>query len=234
MSDGVARSDSLLGGQYTEVQTDAEGRYDIGGLRPGTYRVSAGGAALLGFGGEATTGRLTRGGLRLAEEQWLQDVDFHLEAPGTLEVLVRDANGAPAPSATVFVRDGEGRISEAMSFHQTDGTGTCEYAGLAPGTYTALARLGSDASSESARSRCAPARPRASRSRWVKARSCGSVSLDEGEEVPAHVQVTDSAGRDVTALLGLADIQSLYSKGGFSPTEYRVGPLAPGKYKVHA
>ena len=189
----------------------------------------------MGFGDDTNTGRLTRGGLRLSEEQWMQDVDFHLEAPGTLEVLVRDANGSPAPSATVFVRDGEGRISEAMSFHQTDGSGTCEYAGLAPGSYTALARLGGDASSESA-----PISVRAGEtSRLEVTLGAGAIlwvrfKLEEGDEIPAHVQVTDSAGRDVTALLGLADIQSLYSKGGFSPTEYRVGPLAPGKYKVHA
>jgi hypothetical protein len=235
VSDGVARTDSLLGGQYTEVQTDAGGRYDIGGLRPGTYRVSAGGAALMDFGGDTTTGRQTRGDLHLGEEQWLQEIDFHLDAPGTLEVLVRDANGSPAPAATVFVRDGEGRISEAMSFHQTDGSGMCEYAGLAPGTYTALARLGSDASTESA-----PISVRTGETARVDVNlGAGAIlwvrfKLDEGDEVPAHVQVTDGAGRDVTGLLGMADIQALYSKGGFSPTEYRVGPLAPGKYKVHA
>ncbi len=233
--DGVARSDSLLGGQYTDLQTDADGRYDIGGLRAGTYRVSAGGASLMGFGADPSTGRLTRGGVRLGEEQWLQDLDFHLEAPGTLLVMVRDANGSPSPGATVFVRDGEGRISEAMSFHQTDGTGTCEYSGLAPGSYSALARLGGDASSESVQ-----VTVRAGESaRLEVSLGAGAIlwvrfKLDEGEEVPAHVQVTDSAGRDVTALLGMADIQSLYSKGGFSPSEYRVGPLAPGKYKVHA
>ncbi len=233
--DGVIRSDSLFGGQYTEIQTDGEGRYDVQGLRAGKYRVSAGGAAIMGFRGDPTTGRLTRGGLALAEEQWLQDVDFRLEAPGTLEVFVRDSAGAVAGGATIFVRDSDGRICEAMSFRQTDSGGRCVYSGLAPGRYTALARSGGDASAESesvevrtGESSRVELSLEPGAILWVRFR------LDDGGDVPAHVQITDSAGRDVTALLGIADIQALYQEGSFSPTEHRIGPLHPGKYKVHA
>ncbi len=38
----------------------------------------------------------------------------------------------------------------------------------------------------------------------------------------------------MTGLLGLADIQQLYSEGAFSSTEHRIGPVPPGKYKVRA
>jgi hypothetical protein len=233
--DGVARSDSLLGGQYSEITTEEDGRYDLPGLRAGVYRISAGGTSFMGLGAESTGGRLTRGGLRLDEKQWLQDIDFRLEAPGTLEVHVRNAGGAITQGATIFVRDGAGRIVEAIGFRQTDGTGTCMYSGLAPGEYSAIARLGQESSEESTVVRV---RPGASTRIdlqlgegaiiWVRFR------LDGGEEVPSHIEVKDSQGRDVTGLLGLADIQELYSEGSFSPNEHRIGPVPPGKYKVRA
>ena len=233
--DGVARSDSLLGGQYSELTTDADGRYDIPGLRPGVYRISAGGTSFLGMGNESPGGRLTLGGLRVEEKQWLQDVDFKLEAPGTLAVHVRDAAGAAAAGATVFVRDAEGRVVEAMSFRQTDGTGICSYTGLAPGEYTAIARRQQDSSEESQSVRVQSGQSTRLDLQlaegavlWVRFR------VEGGEEVPAHVEVLDKEGRDVTGLLGLSDIQQLYSEGEFTSTEHRIGPVPPGKYRVRA
>ena len=41
--DGGTRTDSMFGGQYSEVSSKEDGSFELLGLRPGTYRLSAGG-----------------------------------------------------------------------------------------------------------------------------------------------------------------------------------------------
>lgn len=233
--DGTARSDNLLGGQYAELMTGTDGTYDMNGLRPGTYRISAGGAPP--FTGEGTNrlGRVSVGGIALGEDQWKQGMDLSLPEPGSLEVTITDGQGTPLPGATLFVRDGGGRILEPLSMVASDGSGVAEYRGVAPGDYTLTARQGSLTSIETGVVRVKAGQ--ATRAALVL--EPGTVlwlSFTDSDRNPkaATVSVTDTDGREYSGMVGMADLQALYIEGEFSPAEHRLGPLPPGKYIVRA
>jgi len=230
---GGIRSDSMLGGQYAEIQTGADGKFDLPALRPGEYTVSAGGAALFNAGGEASLGRVTRD-FKVGENQWVEDANFTLSEPGSIEVSVTDAAGAPISGAYIFVRNSEGQITEPFSLAQTDGTGRFEQHGLAPGEYTVTSRKGELVSIESA-----PVPVRAgNRSKLATRIEEGSILWirirDKEGPRRATIRIVDSTDREWGGMFGMEDLQVLYLDGGFSPNEHRVGPLPPGKYRVYA
>lgn len=227
---------TMWGGQYHEGVTDAEGRYDVQMLRPGTYVVGAGGMTMGGiFGEEDTFGRQMRSGLHLSEGEWMKDVDFRLKKAGTLEVSVVDAGGSPAAEAAVFVREADGRLVDGFSMVTTKADGQARYPGLGPGTYTVSARKELLASIDSAR---------------VKVEEGGSAEVEValqpgtmlvvttvGEQsapVRASISVVDEDGREVGGMISLAEVMKLFGEGGLSSTEHRIGPLPQGRYKVKA
>ena len=218
-----------------ELATDAEGNYDLDGLRPGSYRLSAGGTTFFNQGGENAFGRVTRGGLRVEKDAWLSDIDLRLPTPGRLNVTVRDVAGEAVRNASVFVRDGEGRLSEAISFTMTDAMGQVELGGIAPGEYTVSARAEGLASHEEVPVRVTEGGVTEASLHldqgtvlWLRFRDA------DGEQVKAQVSVRDNDGNEVSSMLSMSDIQVLYMEGAFSPTEHRLGPLPPGKYEVTA
>lgn len=227
---------TMWGGQYHEGVTDAEGRYDIQTLRPGTYVIGAGGMTMGGvLGNEDAFGREMRSGVKLSEGEWMKDVDFRLKKSGALEVTVMDAAGGPAAEAAVFVREANGKLVDGFSMVTTKADGKARYPGLGPGTYTVSARKELLASADSAR---------------VKIEEGGSVEVQvalqpgtmlivttvgaEAAPVRASVEVTDEDGREVGGMISLAEVMELLGEGGMSSTEHKVGPLPQGKYKVKA
>lgn len=237
-TDGGFRSDVLMGGQYSEILTDAAGHFDLVGLRPGTYMVAAGGAMLLELGGKSGTsvGRVTRGGIHLREGEWKKDFDFTLEAPGSVEVSVIGMSGEPLDGAGVFLRDSDGRSLEPLNLATTNATGRCLMRGIAPGDYTVMSRVGLACSQESAPFRVAASETKKLELRletgtvlWIKLKD------SDGEDARASISVIDrTTGHDWAAFFGMDDLEVLYLDGGFSPTEHRIGPLPPGKYKIQA
>jgi len=231
---GAARSDSLYG-PYTEILTDEQGRFEITGLRPGVYQLSAGGAGFFGTGGKL--GRITLPEITLEEGRARDDLVLRLSRPGSLAVEVRGAGGAPESGATVFLRDAAGRTLEPFSFLTTDGSGRCVITGLAPGEVTVLARSATLASREAG-----PVSVVEGEERKVElALESGAILVvelkeKEGDKSPvsASVVVTDERGREYSKLIGLNDLQTLYASTPFSTHEYRVGPIPPGKYTVVA
>ena len=105
--DGGTRSDSLFGGQFAELVADDGGGFELEGLRPGLYRVSAGGTSPWSSDSRTGLGRVTVGGLRLGEDQTLDGVEIVLPEPGEAVITVVDPAGAPLPGQTVFVRDAQ-------------------------------------------------------------------------------------------------------------------------------
>jgi hypothetical protein len=58
----------------------------------------------------------------------------------------------------------------------------------------------------------------------------------DAKPMQASVSVTDESGHEVATMMSLAEITERFSAEGglFSGDETRIGPLAPGKYKVRA
>jgi protocatechuate 3,4-dioxygenase beta subunit len=225
---------SFLGGQYAEVVTEKDGTYDLPWLRAGTYTVSAGGALLGGMlGSQATHGRVLQSGIAVSAGSWVAGVDFRLEEPGRIEGVVRDAGGAPLEGATIFVRDEQGALMDRFSLFTSDAAGRFEYEGVAPGRYTVEAR----------------AKGLAGESPTVQVSAGGSahaeVSLAAGtvlvvsvvdqadSDVRSQVSVTDEDGREHNGLMSMDAILSAFGEG-YTSTEQRIGPLAPGRYLVRA
>jgi hypothetical protein len=235
---GGVRTDQLMGGNSAEIATDGDGRFVLEGLRPGTFRVAAGGASLFGSGGSggSALGRVTRSGLVLGENEALEGLELRLPAPGSLEVTVRGTDGAPRPGVTVFVRDAEGVPLEAMSFLQTSDQGRVVVEGLAPGRYTVSARGKGEAAGDGAPVTVREGQ-KAETALTLEAGTVLRIRLDvrgEGEVPPATIRVLDGEGREVTGMLGLEDLQMLYMDGAYSRTEHRLGPVPAGRYTVHA
>jgi hypothetical protein len=108
--------------------------------------------------------------------------------------------------------------------------------GLAPGRYTVSARGKTEAAGDGA-----PVTVRAGEDAEtalaLEAGTVVRVKLDvrgEGEVPPATIRVLDSEGREVTGMLGLEDLQTLYLEGAYSHTEHRIGPVPPGRYTIEA
>jgi hypothetical protein len=225
----------MLGGQYAEATTDAEGHYAFQYLRPGGYAVAAGGALFGGaFGGESQAGRLIRSGLKVDEGKTLEGIDFDLAEPGTIHGRVVDAAGQPVKDAAIFVRDENGHLLDRLSMIQSAADGTFEYEGVAAGEYLVSARGKGQASAESA-----PVRVPKGGSASVElvlqpgTRLVVEVIDDDGNPVVARITVTDARGREQQGMLGFAEMASGFSEG-FDSSKQTIGPLPPGPYTVTA
>ena len=233
--DGVARSDNLLGGQYTETLTGADGTFDLTGLRPGTYRLAAGGSPPFVSSNTTSLGRVSINGIRLSKDEWQQGLKLELPEPGAIEVAITDPEGNPLPGATLFVRNQDGRMLEPFSLVASDGSGSVTYSGIAPGDYLVTARVGGLTAREAGPIRVRPGET----TRTALVLEAGTVlwlKFTDAERAPvaATVSVTDEEGREVSGMVGMADMRALYIDGAFSTAEHRLGPLPPGKYRVRA
>ncbi|HRV83009.1 MAG TPA: carboxypeptidase-like regulatory domain-containing protein, partial [Planctomycetota bacterium] len=135
---------------------------------------------------------------------------------------------------TVFFRDTQGNQIAPLSSTETDATGHFERKGLAEGTYTLVAKNDRWASIES------PAIPvQAGSTRTAKldlvAATMLVVTLEDREAGQARlrVQVLDGDGRDLARMTTMTAMRTAF-RSGYSSTERRVGPLAPGEYRVVA
>lgn len=229
---------SVLGGNYVQVQTDADGTFELRHLRPGRYAVSAGGVAMGAlFGASSRVGREVQSGLVVSEGKWLEDVEFRLAAAHDLEGRVTGLDGGPVAGAAIFVRDEAGQLLDRFSFVTTDAAGVFRYRGVAEGRYTVTARKGALISPPSEIVR-------------VGGGSSGElteaeVQLDEGTDLlvrvvdrtgadlKARVRVQDERGFDVSSMMTMEDVLQNFGEG-FSSKEQRIGPLSPGRYRVTA
>ncbi|MCZ6597662.1 MAG: carboxypeptidase-like regulatory domain-containing protein [Planctomycetota bacterium] len=222
-----------MGGHYVEWITKDDGTYDITFIRPGVYSVAAGGAFLGGaFGGETENGRTLKGGIRLEDGQWIQDLDFRLKRSGELTGTVVDLAGQPVSGAAIFVRDEAGRLLERFTMLVTDSAGRFSYKGVAPGNYTVSARTGEMASFES-NVVGIPEGGKASTTLTLDAGTVVQVSVIDktGNQVKASISVRDQDGREVNGMIGWQELME--AKGHLYTTEYQqVGPLPPGRYVV--
>lgn len=225
---------ALWGGHYNELTTDDEGAFDIQALRPGSYTLLVGGMSLGGmFGDDAALGREIRAGLKLSEGEWMRDADFRLKKPGTLETTVVDDAGAPVAGASIFVRSESGEPVDRFSMVTTDNRGIASYGGLTPGKYTISARKDLLASAESASVRIDEGTKQ-----QVALRLGGGTILiislvgTDDKPVQASLSVQDDQGRELAGMISLSEVMKLFSTGGFTANEKRIGPIPAGRYRV--
>lgn len=232
---GAVPNGTILGGRYSEISTDDDGRYVMRWLEPGDYTLAAGGALFGGLmGGEGALGRELRE-LHVTADADLRDVDFRLKAAGKVTGVVRAPNGKPVAGAAIFVRDEHDAPLERLSLAQTAVDGRFTYHGLAEGRYSLTAR-----SQDSVSSTPVAIAVRGGETTDVElVIDVGTVLVvklvdSKEQEVEATVLATDEKGRQVNGLLTMAELMEVFQNGGFSSTEQRIGPLAPGLYTVTA
>ncbi len=204
-------------------RTDADGRFVLARLQPGTYALRYGGGKY---------GRAVLAGVELAEGEAVGGLHLRLTRPGTLEGVVLDTDGRPVGNAAIFVRGAGGHLTERMARSVSDEEGRFVVEGVAPGEVTLTARTREASSAES-------------RSVMVREDAATDVELilesgtilrvvvedAEGSQLRARVSVRDAEGREHAGMLTEALLRGLFLEG-FSSTEQRVGPLPPGKYRV--
>jgi len=233
--DGGAEFGTMFGGKYTESLTDDNGDFELNYLRPGGYLVAAGGNVLGGMFGEDSTvgGRMVQR-VQISEGEWLRNVEFHLEKPGTIMGTVVDHSGKPVSDAVLFARNEAGNLLETFSFLTSDAGGRFEYTGLAPGNYTIAARMGSGASSENEIIRVRSEEVTEAKL-TLDPGTILKVTLQDksGKLVAAVISITDAEGREMNGMLAIKDIMEKYTSGVGS-LEQNVGPLPPGIYTVRA
>ncbi|GAA2222608.1 carboxypeptidase regulatory-like domain-containing protein [Herbiconiux moechotypicola] len=117
----------LAGEQAGDAVTDSRGRYTVGGLRAGEYRVVYGESWDEAPAFVALTSPVTVAGASVTTR------DVRLVKTGSVSGRVRSQDGAPAESVTVRAYDSAGVASERYT--TTDETGSYTLAGLVPGSY---------------------------------------------------------------------------------------------------
>lgn len=234
----MPRSDRLWGGQHAELTTDDAGRFEVRHLGPGTYRLSVGGAAFTGVALAATASparyaRVSRQ-VELAAGEDRGELLVHLPAPGSVRVVVRRPDGSPAVGATVFARGEDGAPVDGSSTVRTDAEGVALYSGLPPGQVTLRARTGQWASLESGSVAVEPGGTAEAELVLVAGTELRVRLRGPDGPVPGALSVFDDAGREVGALFGLEDLERLFSEDDHDPSQFVVGPLPPGRYRLVA
>jgi hypothetical protein len=124
-------------------ETDEQGRFSIGNLEPGKYRITA---ERQGFLRQSWGARKYSGGslpVTVAEGQTVKQIDFRLMPQGVITGKVLDEDGEPIAGVQVraqrtFLRNGV-RVSNTIANATTSDIGEYRLPELKPGRYTVVA-----------------------------------------------------------------------------------------------
>jgi hypothetical protein len=125
-------------GALARARTDQDGRYHIGDIPSGTYRVTPLVPAYI----DVDTGASGDGSVRVPSGGEVNGIDFSLVRGGVITGRVTDQNGAPLSrqSVNVYSIDEQGRARRMfghLTGADTDDRGIYRIYGLSPGTYIA-------------------------------------------------------------------------------------------------
>lgn len=126
---GAPAADVLVGiepadgssGPSAFTRSDGDGRFRLGGLEPGAWRLTA----------ESPGGLRARAAARIAGGETL--VDLHLEEGATVAGRVRDRDGRPLASARIVLLGSDARSNGRQTV--TDAAGAFTFAGVSDGAY---------------------------------------------------------------------------------------------------
>ncbi len=215
--------------------TDADGRYELDDLDPGTYALRVGSR---GWGrGAGSTGEAfgvaVVEGVEVTATSMTGGVNVQLSSPGRVIGLVVGKDGEPLAGATVFVREASGRPVDAISTVRSGSDGRFSYSRVNPGTYVVSAR-GDGQASETVDGVVVTTGQDTEVRLEVDTASSLVVRTVEKDDTPVRAEVTvvDSDGREVSGLVGTELFRSFGE--GVSTTEQSFGPLPPGRYTVTA
>ncbi len=184
----------IRGRRQRPAETDAEGRFEIADVEPGTLMLHAQAAGY-------QQGQLT--GLEVPAGGELAGLEIVLRPGATVEGRVRDAAGEPVAGVKVgVVRMREGSYSSHSSGSESDAEGRYRVEGLAPGPVTVTAEVGGQR--------------RASKQLEVRpGRQTVDLVLEEGLEVAGRV--VDPAAEPVAGALVSLDPSGDVSHRVFYP-----------------
>ena len=120
---------------------DADGRYTVSHLRPGTYTVRGGGGSRFGNEEGDPLGVEIVTGVRVEEDRTVEGVDLHLRSSGSIEGTVLDRSEKPVGGVAIFVRDERGLLLSSVSSVSSEANGHFSYKGVPPGRFTVSARV---------------------------------------------------------------------------------------------
>ncbi len=228
-------SQTFWGGHFTETETDGTGKYTVDWLRPGSYRVTAGGVRYGGmFGSPSPWGKGAGVLVEIRASEQVGDVDFRLQAGGSLVGIARDSYGEPVPGAAIYAYDSTGQPVERLTFVSTDNSGAYKFDGLAPGEYTLLARSEFMAG-ERSEVLFVQGQKATKHDLVLELGTLLEVEVHdtEGNPVEANVRVVDEDGFEVSGAISFGQLVSAM-QGGSAKTLRQIGPLAAGRYVVSA
>jgi hypothetical protein len=213
--------------------TDESGRYALESLEPGRYTVRAN-VSSWGGRADADLGTIVQGGIRVEEDQTVDDVDFRLEKGGSLKGVVVGPDGQPVSGASVFFRDSAGRLLSNVSGTTSNVAGEFRRDGLAPGDYELSLRSAGLASSRAASASISSDQTTEVRLTLEVGTTLVVTLAEDGESLQrARYEVFDADDREVGGLMTLEQMRSTFNEGGQS-SERRIGPLPSGRYTVRA
>ncbi len=219
--DTSAELAGLFGQSSIAVSEDGTFRADE--LRPGRYAVTA------------TAGDVAATTLHdvVVGDGPTEGLELRLSAGGRVTGRVVEETGEPVEGAVVFVRDAAGRPLPRLEA-RTDARGEFTVHRVPAGDVTVSARTLNYATPTSA-----PLRVPVDGDAHVELVAVEGTVLrilledEDGQVVRAAIRVEDEDGRDHAGLTSDAELERVVTEG-FSTTERRVGPLAPGRYTVSA
>lgn len=215
--------------RMSDVITGADGEWRTTGLRPGRYRVVAGGPGMFGIGGgyqpsepievQVQPGLLTRG------------VDFRLVAGATLAGRVEDDRGHPVAGAGLFFLPLQGDDERHFAEVVSDQGGAYRADGLRPGGYRVAAKASGYAPTILP---VVTVRQGETTERDITLRAGGELTLDlrDDQGLPvmgAAVRIIDSSGIDYSRFVSISDAMA-GTVGSPIAGRYAIGPLPPGTY----
>jgi uncharacterized GH25 family protein len=224
----------------TIVTCAEDGSFSIDGVRPGSYRLRGGGVGyiqrMLSASKEisAPYGQSTLS-IAVKENQIIEGLSLVLPEAGEIKVRVVGASGAPVEDATIFIRHEDGTPAEEFAVASTDTKGDCIYEGLSEGVYQVSARSSEEASAEGTQVKVRPGETSELELRLEKGTLLTVLTVD-GEDTPiaCKLRVVDSEGREHASYFSVIAMQKRMSAEGLSTSEQVIGPLPPGRYRVHA